>query len=559
MDQATELETDASELPAEPVLKPQLSPAWALRLAHLPAIALIGVLFLLASYMPLRPTDIWGHVAWGNWILEHRQLPAEDPTFVLAAGMPVIDTAWLSQVIFATIDRVGGPEWLSNTFALVTLATWLVIWRVLYLRAGNWLTSFAMLVVVFGIAFSRLTTIRPEIFAWLCFAALWWLITPNRAAVAEDQGAAETIGWRAWIGVPLVMMLWANLHGSFLCGLAVLGASALGALLTTLWHTRSFVKTLQASEVQRWVLLAELALLATLVNPYGVDLLISAVVFARNSNLREVLEWQPFLFGGPGSYEFVGSWVLGTLLLRFSRRSLPLGQVLSLALLGGATLAGNRMIGWFALTFGVAFMPLLDDLLGRLRFVQSLNAPYSGDEEVGRGFPLIDRSWSYSLLALLIMWIAFSLSPTSAPLLGPKSRTAAQLYGPDTPVGLTDYLQKNPIAAPIFCPQWWGDWLHRSAPGAQPFMTSNIHLAPRVVWSDYLRVTGLQAGWGNVLGRYHVEHVVVDKETQPDLERSLRRDTGWRVLYEDQQAVLYALRKPALANRSAPVPSPPKN
>jgi hypothetical protein len=558
-------ETEPAAPPEEPVLTPQVSAVWALRLVQLPVVAILGLVFLLSNFMPLRPTDLWGHVAWGDWILQHGQLPAQDPTFALAEGMPVVDSAWLSQVIFAAIDRYAGPAWLSNAFALVTLATWLIIWRVLYLRAGNWLTSFAMLLVVFAVSFSRLTTIRPENFAWLCFAILWWLLTPPRAAKTletadepEAAPAASGFRWQLWIGVPLVMVLWANLHGSFVCGLAVLAASAAGAAISTLARTRSLAATFRSAEVQQSVTVAELGLLATLLNPYGIDLLISTVAFAGNSNLRDVLEWQPFVFGGPGSYEFIASWILAMVLLRYSRRGISLANVLALALFAGLTLAGNRMVGWFALTFGVVFMPLLDDLLGRFAWVRAVTAPPAEDEEVSRGFPLVARSWSYSLIALLLIWISFSLSPTSAPVLGAKPRKPAQLYGPDTPLKLTSFLQKNAIAGPVFCPQWWGDWLHRQSPAVQPFMTSNMHLAPRQVWGDYQRVNSLQAGWGSILARYAIEQIVVDKQAQPDLDRALRRDTAWQPQYDDERAALFVLRKPVPQNRTpTPTPSPP--
>lgn len=82
-------------------------------------------------------------------------------------------------------------------------------------------------------------------------------------------------------------------------------------------------------------------------------------------------------------------------------------------------------------------------------------------------------------------------------------------------------------------------------------MTSNIHLAPRIVWADYVRVSNLHAGWANTLGRYRAEHVILDKKTQVDLNRALRRDTAWRLLYEDERAALFALRKP---NGTNPLP-----
>jgi hypothetical protein len=545
-------ETQTTTAQVEAALTPKLSPAWALRLWHLPVIAAWGAFFLLISYVPLRPNDLWCHVLWGQWILSHRQLPAEDPFQRLAEGMPVVDSAWLGQVLLGAIDRVGGPEWLSNTFALVTLATWLIIWRVLYLRCQSMGASLLMVAVVWMINFSRLLTPRPENFAWLAFAVLWWLL------VSDQERATGRFRWRLWLGVPLVMWFWANVHGSFLCGLTVLLAYAVGEFGSTLWRTRSLAATIRDGEVQRRLIVAEIGLVATFINPYGVDLLLNVTLFARNANLQDIVEWQPLAIGKPGGYELVASWLLATVLLRYSRKAVPLAQMLLLVVFGLAALSSTRMIGWFSLTFGISFVPLLADLVGRWTSAKAGDWAAADDQEVQRGFPLRGRSWAYSLIGLLLIWIPLSLAPISQPLLGGKPRTPERLLGDATPIALTEYLRRNPPKGPIFNPMWWGDWIVRDGPaGIAPFMTTNIHLAPAQVWRDYLRVMNVRPGWQAVLGRYAVETVVVDKKESADLERVLLRDTSLQVVYEDAQCAVFGVRKPTPQQRTVPPAKPP--
>jgi hypothetical protein len=217
-----------------------------------------------------------------------------------------------------------------------------------------------------------------------------------------------------------------------------------------------------------------------------------------------------------------------------------------LTALGLATLGSNRMIGWFALVFGVSFAPLFDDLLTGLRGVapaESSMEPPTEEPEPGRDFPLTGRSWNYSLIALLLAWIPLSLAPIAQPLLGGRPRRPEQLYGRETPLALTTWLADHPPKGLVFNPQWWGDWIVRAGPaGIAPFMTSNIHLVPRQVWGDYLRVLGVGPGWQQVLGRYAVETVVVDKKQSPELLRVLQKDTAWRIVYDDQQAAVFAIK-----------------
>jgi hypothetical protein len=69
-----------------------------------------------------------------------------------------------------------------------------------------------------------------------------------------------------------------------------------------------------------------------------------------------------------------------------------------------------------------------------------------------------------------------------------------------------------------------------------------MHLAPRVVWSDYLRVTNGRSGWERTLDRYGVGTVIIDKQEQRPLLSLLQRNTDWQNVYEDDQGAIFVLR-----------------
>jgi hypothetical protein len=73
----------------------------------------------------------------------------------------------------------------------------------------------------------------------------------------------------------------------------------------------------------------------------------------------------------------------------------------------------------------------------------------------------------------------------------------------------------------------------------RPFVTSNIHLAPHVVWEDYQRINSGQPGWQRVLDRYNVRTLVLDKQVQTVLTTAMKQTTGWGIAYEDDQAIVY--------------------
>ncbi|MEZ6111240.1 MAG: hypothetical protein R3C99_09530 [Pirellulaceae bacterium] len=563
---STELEEEQQiESPAtnEIVLEPKLGPEWALAPIHLGVVAVFGVLFMTFNYMPLRATDLWGHVAYGQWILEHRALPTADPVLPLAEGMRVVDSAWLSQVIFAAAEQAGGPEALSTLFALVSIASLAVMTRVFWLQSHRIGVMLLGLLGILIVGLSRLGTIRPENFGVLCFALLLWVFASeqNRARANatnsdDDRGDAKSRGtWLPWIAVPVLMAVWANLHGSFVCGLALLFCMFAGALIDSLWHTRDFVRSLADKAVRRRLYLLELGVAATLLNPYGLDLLLYTLWFANNENLKDVLEWRPLTILGVGGREFALSWVVLLVVLRHSRQRVRAADVLLLGLFTLAAITGVRMMSWYAMSFVYVIVPHLTDLWNR--FVparwREWEVPLELDEAPQEQFGMRrGRTFNYTLIGLLLVWIVFALSPIGRPVVGDEPRQPQLLYDNDTPHELTAYLRENPTPAGLtFCPQWWGDWLVWDGPeGLRPFMTTNLHLAPRQVWRDYQAVSAGVSGWTNALDRYNTKAMIVDKDKQATLARSARRSSAWEIVHEDEMALVLVRREPTVATAS---------
>src|SRR5688572_30280602 len=85
----------------EPVLIPVLSSRWALKPVHLAIVSTFCAIFVLLNQLPLRNTDLWGHVVFGNQVLDTHRIPVQDPLQPLAEGVRVVDVHWLSQTIFA--------------------------------------------------------------------------------------------------------------------------------------------------------------------------------------------------------------------------------------------------------------------------------------------------------------------------------------------------------------------------------------------------------------------------------------------------------------------------
>lgn len=517
----------------------------ALSLRHLPQVAFWGFLFLLLLYVPLRGIDLWEHVAWGEWILERGELPQEAPALPLSEGMAVTDTAWLSQVVLAATERRGGAEGLSRLFAVTVLLGYLLLARALYLESRSSLVVTLGVLAALALTWGRSTTLSSETFGALGFVVLLWLLVGAAGGTAEEEesatggGASDRRGLarrlRLWLGVPLVLAVWANLHGSFVYGLAVLACCFAGRAIDVGWRRRSLRAVLDDRAVRRRLYLLELGAAATLLNPYGIDLPLYALGL---SPAALPVESQPLVLGGLAGLSFAFSAVALLFVLRHSRRRMPAAHVLVLGFFAAAAAGGAGRLTWYGPIFALVLAPHAGELLSRRRALgpqPEAAARAEGGLRLSTG-----PDWHYTVIGLTLLAVVFVVSPLSSSLLGRPPRTSGQLLGPEAPLALTAYLTANPPRGLVFNPVQWGGWLAvEGPPGLERFITSEPQVIPRRVLQDYGRVVSAAAEWPRIMERYRIDTVIVDRVQQPTLQALLRLETDWQPVYEDSVSAVY--------------------
>lgn len=535
-------------MPIDPVLEAKLDDRWALRAIDCAVVACAAVLYLLVSYLPITDPAVWNATTYGKWILEHRRLPTTDWTMPLAESMPIVDTQWLTEVVLAAITTAG-DAWLATLAAVTLLLTLLALGRSYWLLSKNSLVAICVCAAVLAIGWTRYTALHVEHLAGICFAGLLWMRAKVASEAAYSSPAAQWPVGR-WVFLAGLFCLWANLHNSFRWGLVVLACWAVGHAWDSWYRSRSLAKTLADAAVQRWIFALELALLATCLNPHGIDLHVEAFGSIPHANVRDLASWQPLVLLRSAGPMFAFSVVALVALLRFSSHKLPAGDALALLAMAVATIFYQRAIVWYAPLLGMIAAPHLAAIWraahdrghtdgSEINWVKPARLS-STDEALPPG-----RSWLYSLLALLMIWIAFSFSDASRPLLGGTPRSPLQIYGEKAPLGLADYLRKQPPKGAVFAPVGWNDWLHRqAADGWSPMATSRVEALPRQVWLDHNHIASSKGGWRNVINRYNIRTLIVDREKQPQLATGLRLDTDWEVPYQDEHALVFVRKTP---------------
>lgn len=506
--------------------------------------ALLGTLvtalfFVYWSYLPVYHTDIWGHVSYGRWILQHGSLPVEDPFVDLAVGVEMINNAWLSQVLFGWASRYGGAQGLSDAYAVLCLALFLVSMTTFSLRAKQWGVGFLTACAAWFMVIFRLSIVRPELLGEICFAALLLQITASdRFRERRDNsgtGEGKVYPTWAWATIPLTFAFWTNLHGSYIVGFVVLGAAVIGSLLTATFKHRSLAGVWCDRQLRGDIVIVELSLLATCLNPYGIDMLLQTLLFPSHPNLKSVMEWYPLEMISLEGIPMAISWLTAAFLIRLSRAKFQVRDVVMLIVISVAVCLRVRMIAWYAPIYFFVMTPHIADIFKQL-------AEFKPVAKLNSALSFMSRpSFHAGIISVFICYLAFAFTPISRHSMGGTPRSEEKIVSHQTPDGVTNYFAEHPQRGLIYAPQWWGDWINWKLDGeVEVFVSTNtIHLVPPEVWQDYMTISRGRAGFEHLLDRYRINTMVVSKDLQPALVKLMDSKKGWSSTFADDVSVIY--------------------
>jgi hypothetical protein len=246
---------------------------------------------LSVALLPSVDEDIWWHLRSGQWMLEHRGLPTTDPfsRFGLDTGKPYIAYSWLFEVLAALLYRGFGLA----GFALLRVVLMLAILTGLHRLIGRRQVSFASAAACSGLAaFALLPLITERPWLFTILFSIWTLTV----IVDLRDGVASRFVW----SLPLLYMIWANLHIQFVYGLFMLGlACAAPVIDRVLGREHDLSGAARAGSPTWWklVFVTTACAAATLVNPFHVGLYRVIFEYAgQKANLVYVTEMHALEF-----------------------------------------------------------------------------------------------------------------------------------------------------------------------------------------------------------------------------------------------------------------------
>ncbi len=499
-------------------------------LSYSPALVLLVI--AVANAANYADPDLWWHLRSGQEILRLGHLVRYDPYSYSAPGHLWLNEEWLSDVVMAAAFNLLGVFGLH----LMKLACAAVTIAMLSMAAGETgatpLAQFGILIVA-AIAITLHMQFRPQLFTFAFAATLMWML-------ARDSYRRKGPLWPA---IPM-LALWANLHGAFLLGIFVLATYATIAGAQDLLAGRGWNRALRLYSI------TACAMLATLATPYGILIWEFLVNALTDPLLRSAItEWFPL-------YKQVA--------VNLNRPAMLIYYASVVAMSGGVALA-------------FAMSPSADDLaLVAIAILMAVSAAYSlrnvplaaitavvplahhvaliraRSAAVGRsaaGASVASRRLSRAsevsaaIGAIVILWATGSFATRLQP---------AEPF----PVNAVDFMLEHKLKGNVLCYYNWGGYLiFHGAPDLRVFVDGRFDTVyPREVLSDYLLFQSAGAGAVAVLDAYPHDFVLIP----PSLRSAplMRRVQGWKLIYNDNVALVFARANSAAAQVLA-VPSTP--
>lgn len=473
---------------------------------HLPFLMFLVVITVLFT-RPTADGDFYWHIKTGEWIWQQHEIPTSDPfSYTVADVNPfrpdsqrvqfVLRGYWLGQLLLFSLWELGGLPALVIFRALLFAAvlTFLYAWM---RRITTGLTPLVAVFLVGNVLLDFLGQ-RPQIFSFAFFALLLLLL--ERVAACRGGIPAKYL-----VGLPLLMLVWANTHGAFLVGVAMIGIYGADHLLRV---------CLKKEEIDRQLLLLLAAsVLLTLLNPNGY---LAATEFVRTlpayagtvfENLSPVTAALKLRKYHAYYWAFLLLLLLAGCLRSRRIRPVHLAVLLSLAVL---SLTAIRHI-----PFLLFAAPLL-----------VVSAPAVA----------WNRARWFLAVLLLVVWAAtanyknvFNFAPHR-----------------HFPVAASKFLNAARPAGNLFNFYDWGGYLMVHSPGYKVFVDGR-GLAEEFTLMHEQVMNGPQ--WREILNHYKVNTVIVPgtnsfKGTLNGIVANLVADQAWSLIYFDDVAIVFARKIP---------------
>jgi hypothetical protein len=415
----------------------------------------------------------------------------------------------------ASVYKLAGLEGIVCFFLFITSLSFWLLFKITENYSNQWITFGC---VSLALAFSPSHMIaRPHLFTWL-----FMLITLSILIAGEKR-----LYW-----LPVVMMIWANLHGGFILGLVLQTIFILGSGLDSqLSCKKSFREILQKQKTAIFALLSSLFIVG--INPFGYELLLFPFQVSKGSFSTLIGEWQ-----SPNLQEmwYIRFYLCALILLvSFAKSRATWTERLTIVFFINAALTHIRHISLMFIALTPVIVRMIDIHLSKYfdRPIECLDEKQL--KLSAKTGPLLTVTIAVALLFL------GSIDQRSLKFLAPESIFNVETVHLNQLVG---YLDKNLPNGKMFNEYTLGGYLLFALnPAPKVFIDGRADMYGERILKDYNTIVTSSSEREHVLEKYDVDWVVFGKDS--DLVYSLIKTGYWQKIYENEQyAVLIRDNQP---------------
>jgi len=471
------------------------------------------------------------HIRTGQIIAAAHAIPRVDLFSSTMSGRPWFAWEWLYDLAAGQLERAAGLNgvvWLTAlTIALVFSWTF----RLLVQRGVT--LALALVLVLLAVSASMVHFLaRPHVMSWLFTLVWFWILDTNELdGLGADSGVRQNR--KLWF-LPLLMLVWVNVHGGFLVGFALVGIYWASAAYTwarlreTRWED-AMVKLRARSRAKQLFIVGVFTLLATFFNPYGWRLYAHIYQYLYNHFLIDHIdEFQSPNFHGVAERCFAALMLIALVALaaRVRRVRLSEGLIVLFAVYSGLYAVRNVPVSSLLLVLVAG--PLLGPRMSRLRSPFSAFLTRMKDIELnldGHFWPIVGTIAAFSI----------AVNGGNA---GSKHLMDAHFGSPRFPVEAVNHLEQDKTWGPILAPDYWGGYLiYRLYPRTRVVVDDRHDFYGEDFLRDYVTIIHAERGWEKFLTEHNVCCVLVPQSSA--LANILALSKDWKEIYRDDVAVAF--------------------
>lgn len=495
---------DTTPITTEPSARAHGRPLQLLSLTILLSGAVWYAMYLKYSVLDL---DIWWHLKVGDWIVQHLAVPRTGIFSATAGDRPWVAYSWGYEVLLSRAYAWFGLSGVGFFGVLLTFAVaYTVFWMLRRISGSFWLASCLGFIACSAFLYTLMP--RPVFFSMILFMATLTLIFE-----AQRDGRIQLLYW-----LPLVFVLWANLHIQFLYGLFLVGLLLAVNLAHDLMDATKFKPEWLAParlSTKSVALVFAGCVLSTCIGPYSFHLYRVAYEYSQaKATYALIQELRPI------NFRFVCHYV-------------------QLLLTGSAFFAIGRQkkIDLFKLSLlticsVVAYRTMRDSWFICVPAAACIADSFRKDTDPVRG-----ERW-YEALAVfagVIVLAALFVRNT-----GFTTRDLDAAISSELPVKAVNFLRRNPTPGPLYNPLDWGGFLIWYMPDHPVAIDGRNDLYGDEMDLQFFRTIQADSSYQNDPYLNQAGTLLLQKRLP--LVGVLRTDPNYQLVYEDDLAVIFVRR-----------------